>query len=116
MCHPKSRTCSYAPVPCNPPGTMTPPLPNAAVREARYQPVYDAILEVLPLDGEGLTFPQLVQAIRPLLPTALFPQSRTVQWYARTVQRDLEQRHLVRRAPDAPRRLLRSPLRLANAA
>ena len=78
------------------------------LRTRRDASVRNAILRVLPTEGEGMTHGQLIRAVRPLLPLALFPQERTVRWYTRTVQHDLEARRIVRRVSPRSLRLLRS--------
>ena len=70
----------------------------------------DAILRVLPAEGDGMTFAELLDAVAPLLPKEPFPDRKTLTWYARTVPNDLVVRGLVDYVPGCqPARLRRVP-------
>lgn len=71
---------------------------DPALREARYWRVRRAILEVLPGQDSGMTFDEMMRRIEHRLDRALFPDDRSLRWYSRVVQLDLETRGLVGRS------------------
>lgn len=79
-----------------------------AVTREKYQPVRRAMLAALPRSRQGMTFAQLVARLKPRLNRKLFPKRRSVDWYAKVVQLDLEKRGLIARIPGrVPQRLRR---------
>lgn len=76
----------------------------------KYQAVQEAILEMLPAGGEGMTWAELAEMIAPYLPENLFRHTGTVRWYARAVQLDLEEQGVIERVPGS------RPLRLRRVA
>ncbi len=70
---------------------------NTRVSPERYAAVADALLKVLPSEGEGLTWPEIVEAVAPQVPQELFPEVKTVRWYSICVRLDLEAKGLVER-------------------
>lgn len=68
------------------------------VTPEKYFAIREAMLEVLPTEGEGLTLDEMVKLIEPLVPKDLFPKS--VTWYTVTVKLDLEAKGLVKRLPN----------------
>lgn len=70
---------------------------GANVTPEKYSAIREAMLEILPADGEGLTLDQMVTRIEPKVPKHLFPKG--VSWYTVTVKLDLEAKGLVKRLP-----------------
>lgn len=68
------------------------------VTPEKYFAIREAMLEVLPTEGEGLTLDEMVKLIEPLVPKDLFPKG--VTWYTVTVKLDLEAKGLVKRLPN----------------
>ena len=78
---------------------------GANVTAAKYEPMRAAILAVLPKEAAGaITWAEMCRRVAKRVDRGLFP--RGVEWYAKTVQLDLEAKGLVRRVPNV------SPLRL----
>ena len=78
------------------------------VNAAKYRAMRDAYLRVLPRGEPGMTQAELMDAVRPHLPEALFPGGSTSGWWLKTVQLDLEARGSVRRTATRPLRWHRS--------
>lgn len=76
---------------------------NTHVNPERYTAMADALLKVLPTEGEGLTWPEIVEAVAPQVPRELFPEVKTVRWYSICVRLDLEARGLVERLTEKKR-------------
>ena len=74
------------------------------VNAAKYRAMRDAYLRVLPSGEPGMTQAELMDAVRPHLPEALFPGGSTSGWWLKTVQLDLEARGAVRRTATRPLR------------
>ena len=72
------------------------------VDAAKYHANRDLMLKVLPLGPPGMTAAQIKDAMRPDLPEDLFPQGKTLGWWQKTVQLDLEAKGLVARAKTKP--------------
>jgi hypothetical protein len=70
---------------------------NTRVNPERYAAMSDALLKVLPADGPGLTWPEIVDAVASHVPEDLFPELKTVRWYSICVRLDLETKGLVER-------------------
>ncbi|MEM9342929.1 MAG: hypothetical protein AAGA87_07775 [Pseudomonadota bacterium] len=72
------------------------------VDAAKYTATRDLMLSVLPTGPPGLTAAQMKDAMRPDLPQDLFPEGKTLGWWQKTVQLDLEAKGLVARAQTKP--------------
>jgi hypothetical protein len=70
---------------------------GAYVTREKYESVRQAMLEILPKEGEGLTLEEIVAEIETRVPAELFPKG--VTWYTVTVKLDLEARGMVKRIP-----------------
>ena len=79
------------------------------VDAAKYAAIRDLMLAVLPSEPPGLTAAEIKDAIRPDLPQDLFPGGRTLGWWQKTVQLDLEARGRMARAATRPLRFHRAP-------
>ena len=66
----------------------------------KYEAVASAVLKVLP-KRQGLTYTELVERVTKKVPEALFPGGRTVGWWTKAVQLDLEARNVIARDPEA---------------
>ena len=67
----------------------------------KYEAMRNAILEVTPGQAPGLTAAEMVEAVGPLLPEALWPGGEKVGWWQKTVQLDLEAKGLLIRDTSA---------------
>lgn len=76
---------------------------NTRVNPERYAAMSDALLKVLPADGPGLTWPEIVDAVAEKVPEGLFPEVKTVRWYSIGVRLDLETKGLVERLKEKKR-------------
>ena len=81
--------------------------PGKVVRvdAAKYQAVRAAILSALPPTAPGLTLAELREAIRPLVPDAIFPEGLKVGWWMMGVQLDLRAKQLIATQNSKPLRL-----------
>lgn len=70
---------------------------GANVTPEKYYAIREAMLEILPTQGEGLTLDEMVKLIQPMVPKEIFPKG--VSWYTVTVKLDLEAKGLVKRLP-----------------
>jgi hypothetical protein len=66
---------------------------------AKYEAMREAILAALPGEEPGLTYDELVDAVAPRVNEEQFPHIRSVRWYTKCVQLDLEARRLIERIP-----------------
>ncbi|MDQ5824373.1 MAG: hypothetical protein M3441_09220 [Chloroflexota bacterium] len=76
---------------------------NTRVNPERYASMAEALLKVLPSEGAGLTWPEIVEAVAPQVPQQLFPEVKTVRWYSICVRLDLEAKGLVERLTEKKR-------------
>src|SRR5512134_3811680 len=87
--------------------------PQAArpyVRSDKYLRMGQAILELLPERGEGLTTEELVERLLLVLPVELFPTTASIRWCMAAVRSDLEARGSIQRVgPRKPARYLSHP-------
>lgn len=74
----------------------------------KYEAMRSALLRVLPKKAPGLTQGEMFKAILSYLPDDLFPGGAKANWWAKTVQLDLEARRLVTRENTKPLRWHRS--------
>ncbi len=82
---------------------------NTRVNPERYVAMSEALLRVLPSSGAGLTWPEIVDAVAPLVPRELFPEVKTVRWYSICVRLDLEAKGQVERLTEQKRLRFRLP-------
>ena len=75
----------------------------------KYRAVRDAVLAVLPATAPGLTLAELKEAIRPLVPAALFPGGFKAGWWMMGVQLDLRAKKLIVAEDSKPLRLYLPP-------
>lgn len=68
------------------------------VTPEKYYAIREAMLEILPTEGKGLTLDEMVSLIQPRVPKELFPNG--VTWYTVSVKLDLEAKGLVKRLPE----------------
>lgn len=79
-----------------------------AVTREKYDPIRKAMLASIPRNRTGVSFKELVAAIRVLVPEELFPRRGSVSWYTKVVQLDLEATgHLERIPGEIPQRIRR---------
>jgi hypothetical protein len=71
---------------------------TSRVNAEKYTAMRRALLGVLPARAPGLTQAEMFAAVKRQLPEPMFPGGRTANWWAKTVQLDLEQKGLVRRS------------------
>jgi hypothetical protein len=76
---------------------------------AKYEAMRDAVVAVLPTGGGGMLFEDMVDAVTPLVPAALFPHMGGVNWYAKSVQLDLEAKRVIERVPGSRPLRFRKP-------
>lgn len=77
---------------------------TSRVNAAKYTAMREAYLAVLPASAPGMTQAELMEAVKPRLPEDLFPGGATSGWWVKTVQLDLEAKHLVVRTRTRPLR------------
>jgi hypothetical protein len=70
---------------------------TATVNAEKYHAMRKAMLKALPKKPPGLTFDEMIKAVLPLLPEALWPQGQKAGWWVKTVQLDLEAKGLIAR-------------------
>lgn len=87
----------------NHPGKATP------VDRARYEAMRKAMLAALPKGAPGLARDELVEAVTPHLPEALFPGGEAAGWWSKCVQLDLEAKGLIARHGRPARWYVASP-------
>lgn len=68
---------------------------------AKYGAMRKALLETLPRSDPGLTQAEMFSAVKARLPQDLFPGGAKAEWWAKSVQLDLEAKGLVVRDPKA---------------
>ena len=86
---------------------LTSPGHVTRVDRAKYEAMREALLQVLPAGGPGLTVAEAKDRLLPLLPQALFPGGDKAGWWLKAVQLDLEAKDIVRREATKPLRLHR---------
>ena len=74
----------------------------------KYHAMRKALLKVLPKRSPGLTEAEFRKAVLEHLPDDLFPGGEKANWWAKTVQLDLEAKGLVSREPTKPLRWRRA--------
>lgn len=71
---------------------------RAHVNAAKYGAVRRALLKVVPRRRPGVTQAEMFAAVRQHLPEDLFPGGAKAEWWAKTVQLDLEAKGVLRRS------------------
>lgn len=76
----------------------------------KYKAMREAILQVVPKEGEGISFKDLRQQAKEALTDEQRTNLGSAGWYTLTVKKDLEARGLIHSVPDSkPERLLAGP-------
>lgn len=78
------------------------------VDAVKYAAMKKAFLKILPHSSPGLTQKEIQEQVKAHLPESIFPQGATSGWWAKTVQLDLEAKHIVTRETCKPLRWHRS--------
>ena len=73
----------------------------------KYRAMRRAVLKVLPRLVPGLTLDETRSAVLSHLPASLFPAGAHSGWWFKTVQLDLEAKHLIARVKTTPLRIHR---------
>ena len=71
----------------------------------KYQAVRQAIVAALPAKAPGLSLTELKEAVRPLVPEAVFPEGFKAGWWVMGVQLDLRAKRIVMTDDGKPMRL-----------
>ena len=74
----------------------------------KYNAMRKALLKVLPRNQPGLSQKEMFAAVLPHLPDRLWPGGAKSGWWAKTVQLDLEAKHIVARSDTKPLRWYRT--------
>ncbi len=72
------------------------------VDAAKYHAIRDLMLKVVPASTPGMTAAEIKDAMRPDLPQDLFPGGKTLGWWQKCVQLDLEAKGLMTRDATKP--------------
>ncbi len=79
-----------------------------AVTAEKYEPIRKAILASIPRSQDGMSFKELVAAVKGRVSEELFPKRGSVAWYTKVVQLDLEAKGQIERIPGVkPQRVRR---------
>jgi hypothetical protein len=73
---------------------------TSRVNAAKYTAMRQALIRVLPSRAPGMLQAQMFTAVKGHLPEHLFPGGAKANWWAKTVQLDLEKKGIVRRSAD----------------
>ncbi len=80
------------------------------IARAKYDLVRAAILDALEPRADGLTYSELVEAVRERIPQAQLEELGSLEWYTVSVKLDLEARGEIERVPTPKgRRVRRAP-------
>jgi hypothetical protein len=71
---------------------------TSRVNSAKYLAMRGALLRVLPRGAPGVTQREMFEAVTEHLPEDLFPGGAKANWWAKTVQLDLEAKGIVQRS------------------
>ncbi len=74
---------------------------TSRVNAAKYFAMREALLKVLPRRAPGVTQAEMFEAVMEHLPKDLFPGGAKANWWAKTVQLDLEAKGIVGRSAQA---------------
>lgn len=77
---------------------------SSRVNAGKYEGMRRALMAVLPKKAPGLTQAEMFKAVLPLLPADRFPGGAKANWWAKTVQLDLEAKRIVVRENTKPLR------------
>lgn len=90
-------------------GNVNHPAYQSRLNAQKYNPMRDAILQVLAAHEVGLTVAELEAAVLPLLPQDVFPGGETARWWLTSVKLDLEAKGVIERvAKSKPQRVRRT--------
>jgi len=78
------------------------------IQADKYEAMHRALLAVLPKTPPGMTQAEVFKAVLSHLPQDLFPGGATGNWWAKTVQLDLEAKKVLTREKSKPLRWFRS--------
>jgi hypothetical protein len=78
------------------------------IKADKYEAMRRALSAVLPRRSPGLTQAEMFKAVSSHLPQDLFPGGATANWWAKTVQLDLEAKKILTRENSKPLRWYRS--------
>jgi hypothetical protein len=81
---------------------------SSRVRADKYEAMRSTLMKVLPKKAPGSTQAEMFKAVLPHLPSDLFPGGAKANWWAKTVQLDLEAKRVVVRENTKPLRWHRS--------
>ncbi|MGV3652003.1 MAG: DUF6958 family protein [Devosia sp.] len=73
------------------------------VDTAKFISMREAVLKVLPDAAPGMTVADLIAAVKPHLPQALFPGGEKAGWWVKAVHLDLEAKTILARTPSPVR-------------
>ena len=84
------------------PGKVAVETPNVPghksyVDAEKYHAMREVLLKVIPKDMPGMSQNEMIEAIQPHLPQALWPGGEKSGWWMKSVQLDLEAKGLVKR-------------------
>jgi len=82
----------------NTPGQIT------NVNRQKYKAMREAMLVTLPRKAPGLTHKEIMKAVLPHLPEAVFPGGKKTGWWSKAVQLDLEAKRIIVREESRPLR------------
>lgn len=74
------------------------------VDAVKYKAMKKAFLKILPTSAPGLTQKEIQERVKSHLPQNIFPGGATSDWWAKTVQLDLEAKGVVERESGKPLR------------
>jgi hypothetical protein len=89
-------------------GNVNVPGRKTRIKADKYEAMRRALLAVLPRRSPGLTQAEMFKAVSSHLPQDLFPGGATANWWAKTVQLDLEAKKILARENSKPLRWYRS--------
>lgn len=73
---------------------------TSRVNAAKYTAMRQALVKALPLRAPGLSQAEMFREVKDYLPEQLFPGGAKANWWAKTVQLDLEKKGIVRRSEE----------------
>ena len=88
--------------------TVNVPGYSSRIDAEKYDAMRKALLKALPKRLPGMSQKEMFEAVVPHLPEVLWPNGEKVNWWAKTVQLDLEAKGLVKRTDTKPLRWYRA--------
>jgi hypothetical protein len=88
--------------------TVNVPGYSSRIDAEKYDAMRKALLKVLPKRLPGMLQKEMFEAVIPNLPEVLWPNGEKVNWWAKTVQLDLEAKGFVKRTDTKPLRWYRA--------